>query len=289
MRDLSSVAFREQFAIRQQKPVDAVPTHLPSLNKMCGDDGGGIGLAKGWFVTLGANPGFGKSAMALNLTSHALRGGHQVGYVSLEMTAAQLAARYYSIHTGVEIASIERGRFKPEAWGKVQASMNGTPPVYVPEQIGGAWEDVAAFVRECYEVGCRWFVLDYLQLVQIGDEENISRAITTITTDLRNWCANNGATVVALSQFNRQTSSEYDRTPRCQGLWGGMILEASSDLVLLLDHSRYKRNEHLARTWMVVDKNRHGWTGELPVLWDYRTLRMTEGMPDEIDEWPGKP
>lgn len=286
MRDLNSPAFLEKFAERQQRPVDAVPTHLPSLNRMCGDDGGGIGLAKGWFVTVGANPGFGKSAMALNLTSWALKHGHAVGYISLEMTAAQLAARHYAIYTNEPIVGLERGRFNLEAWDRVQERLGDLPPVYVPETVGGAWEDVASFVRECYDAGCRWFVLDYLQLVQAGDEENINRAITTITTDLRNWCVNNGATVVALSQFNRTTSADYTQTPRCQGLWGGMILEASSDVVLLLDHSRYKREDHLARTWLVIDKNRHGWTGELPVLWDYRALRMFEGKEDEIGDWP---
>jgi replicative DNA helicase len=286
VKNLTAPEFRARFADRQQRPVDAVPTHLPSLNGFCGDDGGGIGLAKGWFVTLGANPGFGKSAMALNLASHALHQGHQIGYISLEMTPAQLAARFYAIHTNVPIAGIERGRFDPDEWATVQARMNGVPPLYVPEQIGGAWEDVASFVRECYEAGCRWFVLDYLQLVQVGDEESINRAITTITTDLRNWCANNGATVVALSQFNRTTSADYSQSPRCQGLWGGMILEASSDVVLLLDHSRYKREDHIARTWLLVDKNRHGWCGELPVLWNYKTLRMSEGMPDELGDWP---
>jgi replicative DNA helicase len=67
-----------------------------------------------------------------------------------------------------------------------------------------------------------------------------------------------------------------------------MILEASSDMVLLLDHSRYERDndKHIARTWLIVDKNRHGPVGDLPVLWDYRTLRMREGLEDEIDEWP---
>ncbi len=32
--------------------------------------------------------------------------------------------------------------------------------------------------------------------------------------------------------------------------------------------------------------NRHGDHGEIPIEWDYRTLRVREALPDEVDEWP---
>jgi replicative DNA helicase len=286
MKNITAPEYWAEFSERQQSPVDAVPTHLPGLNRACRDDGGGEGLARGWFVTVGANPGFGKSALALNLSSAASRHGESVGYVSLEMSDKQLASRFYSIHARVPIAKVERGGFDLAAFEEVKARTRGLPPIFVPATIGTDWTDVTVFVRECFEAGCRWFVLDYLQLVQAGDDESINRAITEVTTDLRTWAVNVGAVVVVLSQFNRQTSSEYRLRPRSQGLWGGMILEASSDLVLLLDHSRYVRDGSVARTWLVIDKNRHGPVGEIPVLWDYRTLRMTEAMPDEEHAWP---
>ena len=288
MRDLNESGFRESFARRQQSKIDAVATHLPSLNRLCRDDGGGVGFARGWFVTVGANPGFGKSCFALNLTAHALKSHEPVGYVSLEMTTGQIAARYYAIQSDEPISKIERGQFDETVWKRAEQKMGPLPALYVPEKVSSHWEDVVMFVHECHEKGVRWFVLDYLQLAQVGNEENIYRAITNITTDLQTWVANTGCVMVALSQFNRTTSAEYRLRPRCQGLWGGMILEASSDLVLLLDHSRYERDPHsnLARTWLIVDKNRHGPVGDLPVLWDYRTLRMREGLEDELDAWP---
>lgn len=288
MRDINDSLFWDKFERRQKAPVDAVPTHLPSLNALCRDDGGGIGLARGWFVTVGANPGFGKSAMALNLSSRAQRHGEAVGYISLEMTVGQIAARFYAIHSGVPIAKLERGGFVDEAWAEAKEHMQRMPALWAPTEITSSWEEVVEFVKSCHETGCRWFVLDYLQLVQLGDDDQISRAITQITTDLRTWAVNSGCTVVVLSQFNRQTSGEYQARPRSQGLWGGMILEASSDLVLLLDHSRYEREtgSNSAKTWMLVDKNRHGPVGEIPVLWDYRTLRMTEALQHEESSWP---
>ena len=288
MRDITTGRFWDSFEERQQKPVDAVPTHLESLNRVCRDDGGGQGLARGWFVTVGGNPGFGKSCMALNLVSAALRAEEKVGYISLEMTVGQIAARFYAIHSGKPISKLERGGFSPSVWEEAKEAMGGVPSLYVPDEVSVRWEDTVLFVKQCYDLGCRWFVLDYLQLIQKGDEQDILRAISYIVTDLRAWAANKGAILVMLSQFNRVTSSEYRARPRCQGLWGGMILEASSDLVLLLDHSRYTRVDHMAKTWVLVDKNRHGPTTDLPIEWDYKNLRMREALDDEIESWPKK-
>jgi replicative DNA helicase len=238
-------------------------------------------------VTVGANPGYGKSALALNLASAALKHGEAVGYVSLEMSDKQLAARFYAIHTRTEIQKLEMGSFSLDSFRSAVGSLGQAQPVYVPSHISSDWTEAVLFVQECYDLGCRWFVLDYLQLVQHGDDESISRAITEITTDLRTWAVNKQAVMVVLSQFNRQTSAEYRLRPRSQGLWGGMILEASSDVVILLDHSRYERDGNVARTWLIIDKNRHGPVGEIPVLWDYRYLRMEQGLPHEEELWPG--
>ena len=288
MKDINDPAFWKTFSERQMSPVDAVPTHLPGLNALCRDDGGGKGFARGWFVTLAGNPGFGKSAMAHNLASMAQTFGESVGYISLEMSATQLAARFYSIHSGTPIAKLERGGFSMDAWRGTMAHLNRMPSLWVPGEVSTDWESVVAFVKDCHDKGCRWFVLDYLQLVQMGDDEKINRAITQIVTDLRAWAVNSGCTIVCLSQFNRTTSAEYKLPPRSQGLWGGMILEASSDMVLLLDHSRYERKPgaSTAMTYLIIDKNRHGPVGELPIMWDYRSLKMREGEPDETQAWP---
>ena len=37
---------------------------------------------------------------------------------------------------------------------------------------------------------------------------------------------------------------------------------------------------------VILGKNRHGPGGEMPVYIDYRTLRVSEALPDEEDKWP---
>ena len=45
MRDITSLEYREIFAATQQLPTAAIPTMLPTLNKLLRDEGGGEGLA----------------------------------------------------------------------------------------------------------------------------------------------------------------------------------------------------------------------------------------------------
>jgi replicative DNA helicase len=96
--------------------------------------------------------------------------------------------------------------------------------------------------------------------------------------------------MVLLSQFNRETSRNRAERPTAQGLMGGSALENDSHQVLLFDHSRFTRTANLADTWLIVDKNRHGATTDLPVQWDYRTLRLSSRVPSitETEEKHGR-
>src|SRR5690348_2988797 len=106
--ELTGERFDRLLALKQ-KPIDAVPTPLPAWNHRCRDFGGGVGLARGWHITIGANTGNGKSVFALNMAHEAVSHGEKVGFVSLEMTWEQLATRYMAIVSGERIDLLEPG------------------------------------------------------------------------------------------------------------------------------------------------------------------------------------
>ena len=288
MRDINSPEFREAFAIRQRLPPDAVPTHLPALNSLMHDDGGQVGFGRGWFITLAGLTGHGKSITALNFCVAALRAGETVCYCSLEMSAQQIAARYYAMAGKVPVIGLERGSFDERIWSEPQKGL-ALPSLLMPDKISGRWEDVVAFIRQAVEErGATYIILDYLQLTSVGSEQDIMRAISEVTTDLRTYAANEGVIALVLSQFNRTTSAEFRTRPRMTGLWGGAIIEQCSDIVLLLSHHAYQRDDanQCARTFIQCEKNRHGKVGDIPVLNSYRDLSQRQGLPDELDEWP---
>ena len=157
----------------------------------------------------------------------------------------------------------------------------------LPDKISGRWEDQVAFIRQAVEEeGATMVIVDYLQLCSVGDESDIMSGISQITTDLRSYAANNGIVCLVLSQFNRTTSAEFRTRPRMTGLWGGAIIEQSSDVVMLLAHHAFERDGDCSRTFIQVEKNRHGEVGDIPILNSYRDLSQRQGLPDEISEWP---
>lgn len=297
--DLLDGDFLEAFRARQMAPIEAVPTPLPGWNRCCRDDGGGIGLARRWFIAIGGNTKSGKSLLALNLAESALAVGQTVGFVSLEMSVEQLTARFLSISSGVPIRKLEKGPdFDPaaldQAWSFARerydmgAERDLKQTVLVNQEVLSKPEAVWDCMKEMHRQGCTFFVLDYLQLVSAGSEDDLYKQVFSIANACRLFKDEYNVTILGLSQYNRQTSADYTKSPVPQSLHGGSI-ENGVDQVLLLDHSRYARDEmrpHLARTFLNLAANRHGEAGDLAILWDYTTLRVREGQPDEERDWP---
>ena len=289
MKNIFSETFLDKWTQDQLSPVSAIPTHLPTLNRIMRDDGGGKGIAKtaGWMVVVGGSPGFGKSAFVLNLASAALNAStpQPVSFISLEMSATQLATRLYSLHSGTALKLLEKGSFSELAWYDTHQHFSDLPPVWVPDKLVTGWDHIMKYVQKCHDEGCRYFILDHLQCVVLGDDEVLHRGIQKVISELRAWAVASGSAIIICSQFNRATSSVME-TPRSSGLFGGHSIESHADLVLLLDHSRYLREGNIAKTWLCVTKNRHGPCLEIPVEWNYKTLRQREADEDEEDMWP---
>jgi len=214
------------------------------------------------------------------------------------MSTAQLATRLYAIVTGTPVRDLERGEgFSPDAANRTMEAIgklrdetgcgfftNREPPVDLDSIL-----HVMDHFRKSH--GVRLFFIDYLQLIGLGDEDQMHREITKISRAVRGFCRERNVTVLALSQYNRSTSANRDVSPIPQSLIGSSSLENDSDQTVLLDHSRFQRSPagSEAKTWLILGKNRHGSTGEIPIAWDYRTLRAREAMQDEEREWPKHP
>lgn len=288
---LDGAALRSHMA-SQQEPPDAVPTPLKSLNAACRDSGGGIGIPRPSDVKIGGATGHGKTNLMENFAATAIEHGERVGCVSLEMSRRQLATRLYAILTGSPIREIEPGSFVSGTAKSVERMV-----AEVRERTGGSFitheepvfeiEKVEDLMRYFVEIhGCTYIAVDYIQLVRARDAQSFYREVTNVSDTIREFGKRYGVITLGLSQLNRATSANYADSPRAQGMIGSSRLENDADLVLILDHSRFERDEGGAKTWLLVSKNRSGPTGEIPIRWDYRTLRIREALPDEEDLWP---
>jgi len=264
-------------------PVDAVPTPLDAWNKVCGSSGGGVGIARSWLITIGANTGTGKSLIGINLAARAIEHGETVTFISLEMGRSELATRLLSVVSGESVIALEQGpAFDKDAYARAARSLDE-----IRERTGGhvlvnrrplsKMSDVAACIKHHAEVsGSSYFVMDYLQLASVSNMASIHDRIESVSHQLREITQRLNVRMVTLSQFNRQTSAARSERPISQGLMGGSAIENDSHQVLLFDHSRFTRAGNLADTWLIVDKNRMGGVCDIPVQWDFRTLRLTQ-------------
>ena len=266
----------------KQLPIDVVPTPYPTWNHMCRDEGGGKGLARGWYVIYGARTGTGKSIMALNLGVAAFKQGETVGFISLEMSLPQLVTRSMGIFPGITIKRLEHGeQYSPldaktvkVDWAGQRKRTGGTfwlnnDPVSKLEDVENVFRDLVLTKH------CRFVIIDYLQLVSTGTMKQILERITEVSGMIRKLTKVWNVTTVGLSQFNRE-GSRSENPPMPTDLMGGSPLENDADQVVLLDHTSTKDHGDGYTYNIMLAKNRHGETGTFPALFDRKTLRISE-------------
>ena len=286
----------EHILAEKLAPIEATPTMLPLWNLCCGGGGGRIGLARGWYITIGANTGTGKSLIGLNLAAEAIKHGETVAFLSLEMGRSELATRFLAVASGQPVAQLEQGPgFVQDSYVRASLSVDNIRHrtgghVLVNRKPLAKLADIIACMRFYHETSnCKYFIVDYLQLAWTQGTHSIHERIELVSHEIRKVASDLGVTIVALSQFNRQTSANRGERPVSQGLMGGSAIENDSHQVLLFDHSRFVRAGSSADTWLIIDKNRHGAVEDIPVRWDYTTLQLHPRVaPPATDGWTAR-
>lgn len=287
--------YLDVFQERQHAPVEAVPTPFRTWNEQCGFDGGQEGLARGWFIVVGGNPKMGKTILSLNMVAEAIHHEERVGFMSLEMSDPELASRFYAMISNSSPYKLQRGKkFDDNAIVRAREAIARLSRV---EQNPALWVtaepmfDLGTVLHKMQilreQEGVRYFIIDYLQLVSMGDDDAAVKTVTIACKEFRKFAKTTGSVVVCLSQFKRTVSEDYTRSPMPQGLFGGGAVEQTADQIILLDHSLvdYDAVKKRSKTWLKLT-NRHGQGGDIPVLWDYTNLTAREAQPDEEDAWP---
>jgi replicative DNA helicase len=229
--------------------------------------------------------------MGLNLAHQAMLSGETVAFLSLEMGRSELATRFMAIASGSPVVELEQGpQFNAVTFDRARRQLDG-----IREMSGGhllvnrrplsKLADVVNSIRYYHEVhGARYFVVDYLQLIWTANTHSINDRVELVAHQLRDLTHSLNVTMIGLSQFNRQTSALRAERPVAQGLMGGSAIENDSHQVLLFDHSRFERQGTTANTWLIMDTNRHGGVSDIPVQWDYKSLRLLPRAPTVEEE-----
>ena len=280
LQRLDWLTFEELGAKHAQPITGAIPTPLPTWSAACRGEGGGLGLAPGWHITIGGGSGQGKSLVALNVAACATLDGTPTAVLSYEMSRDQITTRFLSCVTGTSVQYLEPGPgFRSASWGEAAEfwSQQRKAGLFLAERPPRRVGELVALMRHAVHMGCKLIIVDYLQLIGVGEIETVYDRTLRVSAAIQEVAFTEGVTTIALSQFNRQQSFNKRDTPANEGLAGGGAIENDSDQVLLLDHSNYTRVDlHTATTNVLLSKNRHGPVAQIPVEWDYRVLQLRE-------------
>lgn len=254
------------------KATSAAPTPWTPLSRII------HGFRPGALYVIGARPGMGKSALALQIATTLETTGF-VGFFSLEMGADEIMRRLISQQAWVPLDPIEGHRpLQPyerqniDQWranydGRILFSDNAMLTAHAVRQQVRTWERLMPMAG---------IVIDYVGLMTGEKGQSKIEQVTEITRMLKLIAQEFQIPVIALSQLNRNSTSRMDRRPALADLRESGSLEQDADVVILIHNERVANAENQNMNYadptgepieLIVAKNRQGPLADITLTW----------------------
>ena len=253
-----------------------LPTGFSMLDQYIG------GLNKSDLILLGARPGMGKTAIALNMAmSAAKKSGKTVVIFQLEMSRAQLATRLLSTEGFIDSKKLRMGNLDDDDWQKMAEATQTLNKlnILIDENSGITVPEMKAKCRRVPNLGL--IVIDYLQLMHTPKHsDNRVQEVAEISRSLKIMAKDLNVPVLCCCQLSRGPEGRQDKRPMLSDLRESGSIEQDADIVLFIYRDDYYNSEgenHNAAE-LIVAKNRHGETGKIELQW---MGQFTAFMPQE--------
>ncbi len=295
-------------AFHRDGGLSGIATRLSDLDRQIG------GLHKSDLIILAGRPSMGKTALATNIAMNIARNyryepqpdgtrktadGGVVAFYSLEMSADQLATRLLADASGVSGDRLRKGEIDVGEFSRLkEAAMEiSAAPLYIDDTGGLSLAKLTARARRLKRtVGLDCIIVDYLQLVTVGDSsstQNRVQEVSTITMGLKSLAKELAVPVIALSQLSRQVESRDDKRPQLSDLRESGSIEQDADIVMFVYRESYYvgraepregTEEHLkwqedmdrlrGTAEVIIGKQRHGPIGTVRLSFDENVTRF---------------
>lgn len=193
-----------------------------------------LGLAPGDLWVIGARPGMGKTALALNVAEHALRKHGPVLFFSCEMTKEQLVDRYFSSVGKVNGRKIRNAQLNADDWSRLTAgipTLKGLPMHIIDEPSIDVNRAVTIARKFNRKTKLALIVVDYLQLMRFNKLTGYD-CVTEVSRSLKNMAKLIGCPVLALAQLNRSVEQRLnDKRPNASDLRSSGQIEQDADVI----------------------------------------------------------
>lgn len=276
--------------------IDAALTEfLDRLEVLQQQEGKGLGVQSGYgsldritggfqpsdLIVVGARPGVGKTALALNIARNAAKEGRAIGIFSLEMSRAQLTQRLVAIEAHVDSQKLRLGRTLTEdEQGRVADAAGALSELAIhidDTSHMGIGELRTRALRMKADKDIDLLIVDYLQLVKgpPSKEANRPQEIDAISRGLKLVAKELGVPLFVCAQVNRESEDRSGGVPQLRDFADGSGIEKHADIAIMLHPD--KDFEH--RVKLHFQKNRHGAQGlVVPLQFDPQTTSFAEVM-----------
>lgn len=256
-----------------------IPTGFSKLDKCM------TGLNRSDLILIGARPAVGKTSFVLNIARNvSVVSGQKVVFFSLEMSKEQLAQRLLATEARVESTKLRTGELSSEDWERITEATSSLhdAELYLDDSTNITVPEMKARVRRMRDVKCVF--IDYLQLMQgVRRVDSRAQEVAELTRGLKLMAKDLDIPVVVCSQLNRESVAGRgtSRKPTMAELRESGSIEQDADIVLLLyrQTERNEKNEEVFsdenEATIIIDKNRHGPTGEIILNWNKNITLFT--------------
>ena len=233
--------------------------------------------------------------------------GAATAFFSLEMSADQLATRILAETAEISSEKLRSGKLSKEEFQRLSFASQelNELPLYIDDTPGltiGALRTRARRLKRRHDIGL--IIVDYLQLLQGSGRANDNRVneISEISRGLKTLAKELHVPVIALSQLSRAVEQREDKRPQLSDLRESGSIEQDADMVWFIYRGEYYHNalkpdtpdetsseearmkyadwearhlELVNRATLIVAKQRHGSTGNVPLLFQSEFTKFT--------------
>ena len=252
--------------------VEGLTTGFKELDKIL------MGMQEGRLYVIGARPGMGKSALALNIAYNACKHSNlPTIFFSLEMTGKELSMRLLTSVAKVDNKRLKTKNFLDTDLRNISKAIPEITklPFYIDETSTISLMEIISICRKKKaEEGLGMVVIDYLQLMGVNKSIPREQQISEISRGLKAMAKDLGCPVITLSQLNRESESGNiakggNRRPTSSNLRESGAIEQDADAIMLIYRDDYynKDTKEPGVAEIIVTKNRSGEQGTAKLSW----------------------
>lgn len=193
----------------------------------------GGGFVGGDLVIVAGRPSMGKSAFAGTIQQNNL--DLAGGMWSLEMQNTQIVQRHIASLGGIDGSRLRSGGLASDDWPRLTHAIQQLQDANIflndqPAADMGAIRSEVRRLKRLYDI--QYYIVDYLQIMDLGNGDNLNREIGKVTMGLKNLAKELDIPIIVLSQFNRGANTRADQKPRLADLRDSGSIEQDADIVI---------------------------------------------------------